>query len=630
MDLLTLDFETLYSKEYSLRKMDPASYILDPQFEVICVAVKVNNGPTEVLDGPDFTRWLANYPPGQCMSLTFNSLFDNAILAWRYGWVPARMIDGLGLARYCLGHQLRRLGLEYVAEHLGIGQKRDEIKTMLGVGRAALNQMPAFKKAFYDYCANDNELCFGVFQKLAPQIPPSEFQIMDLVLRAAVCPVFRPNIKLLEEHHAKIVADKENLINASGLDKGDLSSEEAFTIALQNLGVEVDTKVTAKGNIKPALAKTDDFMKSLEEHDDPQVQALAAARLGVKSTLEEKRCERLLRIAGLDWSPLFGGPVMPIPLRYSGAHTLRLSGDWKINMQNLPAGRGGKSTALRDSLEAPEGYEVVVGDLGQIEARLTAWLTHAPLLDVFKSGQDAYKYMASVIFGVSIDQVTKDQRQVGKAAVLGLGFGLGKGNFYIKTIAAARMNGQDISSFFTPELAELTVTKYRQSQKPTVVFWEFLNELLRREWMGLAAPRQVGPVEIGHGYVKGPGGATMHYGVPYGLGEGCLPYPGDQWDDILYEYGGRRKKIYGAAFLENIIQFLARIILFNAAIRMAKQGYSFAHTTHDELVFVVPQGEVDKVKALLHLELTRPPSWAPDLPLKADIGSGVSYGTSKN
>lgn len=632
MKLLTIDFETYYDKEYSLKKMTPAEYILDARFETICVAVQVDDGPVQTLDAPEFTRWLAQFDPKQTVTLTFNSLFDNCILAWRYGFIPVRMIDGLGIARYSLGHKLRSLSLENIAKHLGLGAKGHELASMLGVRRAQLNVDPARKAAFYEYAAQDVRLLKGIFRTLASEMPVTELQVIDLVLRAAVAPVFQPNIELLKKHYDNIVAEKDALYESAGLAKEDLRSDEPFCAALKLCGVEVEMKMTDKGNLKPALAKTDNFVKELQEHDDPQVQALVAARLGAKSTLEEKRSERLINIASLPWGALYGGPRMPIPLRYSGAHTRRLSGDWKINCQNLPAGRGGKSTALRDSLEAPEGYEVVVGDLGQIEARLTAWLTRAPLLEVFASGKDPYKYMASIIFGVPYDEVTPDQRQIGKEAVLSLGFGSGDRNFYIKTTAKARANGQVLQGF-TEELATRTVRQYRVSQSPTVQFWEMLNQILQTNWLGFGEPIRIGPgglVEIGHGYCKGPGGLTMLYQTPYGPQyPNPLPYPRGRYDEIYFEHGGKRRKIYGSHFLENIIQWLARIVLFNAAIRMHKYGYNFAHQCHDELAYVVAVADVVKVKDLLHIELTRRPSWAMDLPLKADVKSGPSYGRAK-
>lgn len=301
MKLLTIDFETYYDKEYSLKKMTPAEYILDARYETICVAVQVDDGPVQTLDAPEFTRWLAQFDPKKCITLHYNSLFDSCILAWRYGFVPVRMVDGLGLARYFLGHRLRSLNLDKVAEHLGLGAKGKELGTMLGVRRAQLNANPVHKAAFYEYAAQDVRLLKGIFKELAPQFPPSEFIVMDLVLRAAVCPVFKPNVALLKQHLANIVAEKEALYEAVGLAKEDVRSDESFTAALQLCGVTVEMKMTEKGNLKPALAKTDNFVKELQEHDDPQVQALVAARLGARSTLEESRTERFIRIAELEW-----------------------------------------------------------------------------------------------------------------------------------------------------------------------------------------------------------------------------------------------------------------------------------------------------------------------------------------
>ena len=114
-------------------------------------------------------------------------------------------------------------------------------------------------------------------------------------------------------------------------------------------------------------------MERLSNDEDLEVQALAAARLGQKAVEETPAIACYLL-------PICRGKIrrsitlVPIPLRYSAAHTHRLGGDWKMNMQNLPSGRGGKVTKLRKALIAPPGHKVVVADLGQIEARLTAWL----------------------------------------------------------------------------------------------------------------------------------------------------------------------------------------------------------------------------------------------------------------
>src|SRR5262249_1480163 len=117
--LLFLDFETYYDNaSYTLKKMTPAEYILDPRFEMIICAVKADNGPHQIIDGPDFPAWLAQFDPKVTTTVTFNSLFDNAILAWQYGFVPQTMIDAMAMARALDGHLLSRFNLATLAEHV--------------------------------------------------------------------------------------------------------------------------------------------------------------------------------------------------------------------------------------------------------------------------------------------------------------------------------------------------------------------------------------------------------------------------------------------------------------------------------------------------------------------------------
>lgn len=623
MNFLTLDFETYYDKAYNLRKITPAEYILSPAFETICMAAQVDDGPVCFVDGPEVRNFLDRFPAENTITLTFNSLFDNCILGWRYGYVPKLMIDGLGMARYCRGHKYARFSLEQLAEKEQLGAKPVEIlQSVLGMHRADIVQNPQLWELFQEYAKGDVVLLKALFDKLAPEFPKSEYAVMDLVLRCAVQPQFIANVDLLQKHYSLVCAEKESLVAAAGVTREQLSSEVEFERILNQLGVEVEYKTTAKGNYKPALAKTDEFMKSLEEADDPSVAALAAARLGVKSTLEEKRAERLIKIACSTASH-----AMPIPLRYAGPHTQRLSGEWKINMQNLPSGRNGREPFLRKSLVAPPGYQVVVCDLGQIEARLTAWLCGAHVLqEAFASGKDPYAIVGGEVFGYELTDPKgkhKLERFVGKSAVLGLGYGLGEDNFFLKTLQSARglgMTDDHFMSVWTKELASKTVRTYRRMNPQIPAMWHRLDNILKREWRGGAAPTQVGPCVIGHGYVEGPGGLRMHYDVP------------EEWDfsgDMYFGFGGRMRKIYGAAFLENLIQFLARIIQVSAGVRLYKRGYRMAHTVHDELVYVVQKELVDEAMKVIYEEMVRRPAWAQTLPLVADIHAGDSYGDAK-
>jgi len=464
--------------------------------------------------------------------------------------------------------------------------------------------------------------------------------VMDLVLRCAVAPRFRVDVPMLEQHLADTRQKKEALIYSAtwlhgngdkAVQKGDLMRNVIFKELLENQGVVTQYKKGANGPI-PAFAKTDDFMAELLEDENPTVQALAAARLGVKSTLEETRAERLLAIAALNWETLLGGNVrlysggtMPIPLRYSGAHTLRLSGDWRMNMQNLP--RGG---ALRKALIPPPGHKVVVGDLGQIEARLTAWLAaqviggEPVLLKAFREGKDPYGLLATSIFGFEVHRKKPEhfvQGFIGKSGVLGLGFGAAAPKFYAMVIRTARSMGLDINELkkiWTLELAEASVKTYRIVNHETPKLWKKLDWALEGPWLGVSPAMQLGPVVIGKGTVIGPGGLTMRYANPRHTPDG-----------YMFDYGGRPSSLYGARFLENIIQFLARLIVMHAALRIAARGYLFALQCHDELAFIVADADAESVRELVYEELIRRPSWALDLPLAAEVKIGNSYGEAK-
>ena len=317
--------------------------------------------------------------------------------------------------------------------------------------------------------------------------------------------------------------------------------------------------------------------------------------------------------------------LMPIPLRYAGAHTMRLSGDWRCNMQNLPTGRGGKPTKLRHALKAPSGSKVVVGDVGQMHARLTSWLSGSPLLQQFRNKEDPYNAMASNIFDRPINrklQSDEIEGQIGKAGVLGLGFGAAARKFYSMVLRTVRASGGDLDALkkvWTLELAETAVRAYRKAERPTVDLWYKLDLILETAFAGKGDPVQVGPVEIGHGYVKGPSGLLMQYVVPEGFGG----------RDKFYLYAKRPHKIYGAAFLENIVQFLEVEIMQAAAIRLAKRGYRFALQDHDGLGFVVKDEDVAACEAAVVEELTRPPSWGKDIPLVASVSHGQSFGEAK-
>lgn len=622
------DIETYYDDQYSLRKLTPPEYILDDRFEGIMLAAAEGENPSFMVDGPDIGCFLRSLNARGTTTICFNALFDNCVLAWRYGFIPARMLCSMRMAVATRGHLLRRHSLAAVSECLGVGTKGTEIENVKRLHREQIIASGRWN-AFTRYALNDNDLNRSIFFECVKDFPSSERRVMDRVLRCAIEPRFQINIPMLKQHLVDLEANKVQLLAQAGVtDASELRSSTKFQALLEARGVDVEMKTTATGNTAPAFAKTDEFMEKLQEHEDPVVSALACARLGVRSTIEQSRGQRLLSIASLNWdavtAPETGVPLMPFPLRYSGAHTHRLSGDWSINMQNLPTGRGSTSNMLRKAIIPPAGHEIIVADLEQIECRVNAWLCgQEDLLDVFAKGLDPYALLASAIFGFKVDKkVHLLERFIGKSGVLGLGFQCGASKFYNMVIRAARVMGMDMAALlqiWTPALAQKTVDIYRRQNGAITRTWKMLDDILATSWCGRAPPVWVGPVEIGHGYVLLPNGMKMNYQVK----------STDTNAGLSYLYEGREHSIYGGKFLENIVQALARIILMNAAMRIWDRGLRFYSQAHDDLGFIVPIDHVKEAQNVIHQEFVCAPSWARRLSLGAAVTSGPSYGDGK-
>ena len=626
--LLFLDFETYFDSEYSLSKMPTPNYILDPRFECICCAVKEDMQQAKLIDGPDFPAFLAQYDPNDTATITFNSLFDNSILAWRYGFVPRVMLDAMGMARALIGSKLQHgASLRAVSDYLNIGSKGNALLKVKGMRRQDIFNAGLWKE-FGDYAIQDVQLCAGIYDRLSPRFPAAERRVMDLVLRCCVEPRFQVDVPMLTAHLQDVKDAKSAMLAMSGASVDELMSSKKFSDLLIGLGVVVETKTSPTGRTVPAFAKTDSFMAELQEHPDMRVQALACARLGFKSTIEETRAEKLLSIAKLPWQNylngnprLYSGGTMPIPLGYGKAHTHRLVGEWGMNMQNLPTERGSKGKSkLRKSLIAPPGHSVIVADLGQIEARLVAWICgERRLLQQFIDKLDPYALLATDIFGYKVDRkVQKLEGFIGKTGILGLGYGAGVDKFYNMVIIMARNAELDLGTTWTKELAKKSVDTYRRKYNQIPQKWRTLDWILGGPWLHKhMGPMKFGPCLISYGKVEGPGGLCLEYDEPK-----RDPLDGE----LSYRYGKFTHKIYGAAFLENIVQFLARIIVMNAALRLRDRGLRFCLQAHDELVFIVPNEILDSSKKIVHEEMTRRPSWAPDLPLTAEIKTGLNYG----
>ena len=633
MTPIFLDYETFWSVDHSLTKMSPITYVMHPDTEIISVAVKVGGGATEVLFGEDDIReYFDTVDWSDAMVVGHNlSGFDAMIHAWRFGIRPKMWCCTMAMARPLFA-KVGGVSLKNVAERLGVGYK-DSAALVNTKGKNLKDFTLDELRAMRVYNRDDTEMCAGIFKKLVKHYSTDELRVLDATIRMLVEPRFLVDAELLEQTLTKLREDKQHLLETLSDEFGlalepdpaeavraMLASAPKFSKFLQSHGVEVPMKVSPKtGKPAPALAKTDEAFLALQEHENPLVAAAASARLGVKSTLLETRIEAFLSAAKAT------GGLLPVPLHYYGADTTGRWSGWAYNPQNLPRISGKPSDALRKSLRAPKGYKVVVADLSGIELRVNMFLWQVPYaMKLFQDSPDKadlYRYFAAKELYLILEaEVTKPQRQVGKVAHLGLGFGAGGPTFQK---VAKLMGGVDMSV----EEATAVVRTYRAAHPEIARGWKTCHEALEQVFHGVE-------VEID------PWGlcTTTREGIRTPRGMIRYPHLKREVNDEgklewMYGEGRKRTRIYAGKVDENLVQHLARFVVADNMVALLKHPLMRKHPpslcVHDELVYVVPEEIAEEVLDTVQSVMRTPPDWWPQLVTWSEGDIADTYGDAK-
>lgn len=609
--IITVDLETFYDRDYSLTQITTEEYIRDSRFQVIGMAVKIDDGETKWYPKPEVKRIVSVLPWDRAFVVCQNTAFDGAILGWKYGVRPKAWVDIMGMSRALYPHE-KSHSLKSQAQRMGVGVKGDEVINALG--RRFVDFDAEALARYGEYCKNDVELTKALFDAYMMRgFPVRELKLIDLTLRMFIEPKLVLDATVLQDHLDEVRDTKRKLLNTIVAQHGStadakevLMSNPKFAEALRSLGVEPPMKVSpTTGKETYAFAKTDEKFKELLEHDDPRVQALVAARLGVKTTIEETRTERFIGMAGRG--------AFPVPLRYYGAHSGRWSGQDSINLQNLPS-RGANAGKIKKAIRPPHGHVFIDCDSAQIEARTLAWLAgHTDLIDAFENKQDVYRIMAGRIYSKAPEDVTSHERSIGKASVLGCGYGVGasKLRLFLKT-----GGGVDVGEVE----AKRIVDAYRSASNKIVDLWKRGESAL----MALVN---------GQTYDFDPGGVVKVVPdkgllMPSGL---YIQYPElrrvsedgkAQW---VYTSKSLPVKIYGGKVVENVCQSIARCVIGEQMLRISKR-YQPVLTVHDAIAIVAPQDEADTARAYVEECMSWRPAWAQTLPLACESGMGATYG----
>lgn len=621
MQIVTLDWETFYDTGYSLTSLTTEEYVRHQNFQEIGVGVKINNEPAVWKSGERelITKWLKKIDWKNSILLCHNTLFDGAILWWLFKIKPAMYADTLCMARALHGVDAGG-SLKALAERYEIGVKGEEVIQAKGKRREHFSAEDL--ERYGRYCCNDVDLTYKLFNIFLPKFSQSEVDLIDQTLRMFIDPALYIDEKILHERMIELIDERKGLLSKlkgrlkcttddEVADK--LSSNPKFAKVLEEFGVTVPMKDSPRTGKKTfALAKKDEEFLKLCEHEDTFIQQLCAARLGIKSTIEETRIQRFLDIAQRNNGRL------PIPLKYYGAHTGRWAGSDKVNLQNLPS-RDKRKKALKNAIVAPEGYVVVNSDSAQIEARVLAWLAgQDDVVEQFAKKKDVYRMMASKIYKCTPEEVTPEQRFVGKTVVLGCGYGTGSAKLQ-STLSTA-----DTPIVVSDEVAKQIIDTYRATNDKIKSLWEEGDGLLSsiiREDVKEDSEQAFGKHEA---VWFNKLGITLPSGFRIQYPNLRLVKDNNKSKNV---YTSRKGDVYiwGGTVVENVVQALARCIVAEQLLKISEH-YRVALTVHDSVVTIIPEDETTEAVALITGIMSTPPAWAKGLPLSCDVKYGRSYG----
>jgi len=635
--LIVGDFETYWSQTHSLSKMSPIDYVMHPDTEVISLSLKIDDEPTRVWFGEAAIRKrLQAQDWSDVMLVAHNmSAFDAMLFAWRFGVNPKVWGCTLAMARplhsKTCGNSLAKL-----VEHYGLGVK-DNTALLNTKGKHLCDFTNTELLAMEEYNRDDTDQCHGLFQALKKHYNAEELWQIDSTIRMLVEPKFMLSRQVLDKALSDVRIQKQQALAQMAsvlyemevddnpaveeVVRSKLASTAHFSKLLRARGVRVPMKQSPSNPEKriPALSKTDEAFLALQEHEDPVVALAASTRLDVKSTILETRLETFTAVG----KTLKG--KLPIPLHYCGADTTGRWSGFLYNPQNLPSVNPDKpklSDALRKSMRAPKGYKVVVADLSGIELRVKHFLWEVPssmaLYQASPDKADLYKDFAHRLYKVKLEEVTKPQRQIGKVAHLGLGFGAGGGAFQK---VAKTMGGVDLSL----EEAQAITTQWRLEYENIVLGWRRCHEML--QFISQEDRVVIDPWSLMETSAEGihlPSGRVIRYPL---LREEVNENGRSEW---VYGTDRHQARIYAGKVTENCVQALARDVIAGNAYQMYKQTkLRPSLAVHDELVYIVPESDAVAALETLQTIMRTPPNWWPQLITWSEGDIADNYGDAK-
>ena len=625
MRKIFLDFETTMSSTVNIRTLGVRRFLLHPETRVLTVAWAIDDGPVRVdrPDTPGFDEFLRLIGSGEFGVVAHNASFDVRVLRYLLNmpW-PPEVYCTMELAQAWTPNQPGGYSLGNLATFWCSAQYQ---KAKIDFATCTPDELDA-------YCRQDTEVCRELFWQAERRLSPSEIAIHLLTQSAKELQLRVDRDRAIEAIAAfdtTTVEEAEELVAIFGEDAEEVFGREGTRIksvkahVLKSLMLEelaFDTQTISLKKINPEKVRRNEIAGRVLKHAAATNKALVHRR---------------------NVSKFVHSDVVDCELTYFAAHTGRFSSRNNgkgLNLHNLPKRNPRIARPIREMFRLPEDLCFVRGDFANVEYRVAGWLTDCQhVCNLFLADINADPYIAfwSAATGQMIDK-THPARQLAKAAVLGLGFGMGIQRWMHElmigladptfgvTLADLEQVCQEQRWTRVPDRrAKAAMTKLRAPLALAIVahytremFHELHPEYMRfARWLETATNRLASAINIEatidslYATPNAPDRRKVQLVVDEELQGrsvrvicGGWDVPTVTWRDVATRstpfgmgmtcvMGGNKgyRHLYPSIYIENVVQSTARIGLCRGMLRMRDLGYPYQLSVHDELMPVVPR-----------------------------------------
>ena len=629
--IYSIDFET--RSFASLPDVGLDKYANCLTTEVLCIAFGSNQTREVQVLEPTSTRLLEplldHVKRGKKVQ-AWNAMFEyaiwNCVCVPKYGWPPLKLeqvIDSMAIAAANNVPQ----SLDDAGRFMNSSHKKDAIGARLIQKLCKPNKKEKFEndpellKQLFEYCAQDVRTEMAIVDLLRP-LSAEEQRVWELTQRI--------NLR-------GVPVDPNELQNA--------------VKAVQSAQKNLDEETLALTGCKPSERAKLLLWLNERGADLPDLTAETVEKMLQRSNMFDMVKRALeLRQEGSQTSVAKYAKMMEIQregrirntLVYHGASTGRWASRGGLNLQNIarPTLEDGQievaiprvfregigtmqelSSLVRSAIVSPEGKTFVDVDFSSIENRVGVYLAgQKDKVELFRKGLDEYKtFAADNLYHVSYDDVTKDQRQIAKSAVLGAMFGQGAKGL----VKYAEGMGVKLSE----AQAKNAVDGYRSSYVKVKALWALCENAAIQAVENPGNPFRAGDklvlkVAKNALWMQLPSGRLICWQRPQ-LELVTTPW-GQQKVGVTvhtqstYTRQWGRNQIIGSSLFQSAVQGTARDCLAVAMINLEKAGYEVINSIHDEVLLLVEEQSAESALVDVMSIMNTPPTWAPDFPLACE------------